>query len=136
MTGRRLLRDERGSVAVAGMLLTFALALLLGSCLDIARAFILRAELTAVADDAALAGAGALDLAAWRQGRLALDPGEARQAARAELDASPGIAGEVSAGSAAVSVEVEQSFPTYALRLVGIPELRVVALARATPETP
>ena len=123
-------------MAIAGMLLTFALALLIGSGVDIAHAFILRAELTAIADDAALAGGAQLDLDAWREGQLALDPRLARAAAEAALDGHPGVSGSVSADPGAVRVEVSGAFPTLALRLVGIPRLDVTASAQATPETP
>jgi len=136
VTGPRRLAGEEGAVAVAGMLLTFALALLIGSGVDIARAFILRADLGAIAEDAALAGAGQLDLDAWRQGHLALDPQLARAAAEAELDANPPLSGSVSADRGSVRVEVSRAFPTLALRLVGISRLDVTASARAAPETP
>jgi len=95
-----------------------------------------RAQLTAIADEAALAGAGQLDVDAWREGRLALDPQAAHEAAEAELDANPEVSGTVSAGSAVVSVEASRSLETFALRLVGISQLEVTALAQATPETP
>jgi Flp pilus assembly protein TadG len=118
------------------MLLTFALALLVGSGVDVAHAFIVRAQLNAIADDAALAGASQLDLDAWRAGRLALDPAAAESAAQAELDANSGVSGTVSADSGSVEVAVRRSFSTYALDLVGIPTLEVSAHADATPETP
>jgi len=123
-------------VAIAGVLLTLALALLIGSGVDIAHAFILRADLTAIADEAALAGAGQLDLDAWRQGRVALDPQLARAAAQADLDANPASNGSVSADQHSVRVVVSRGFPTLALRLVGIARLEVTASAQATPETP
>jgi Flp pilus assembly protein TadG len=129
-------RGERGSVAVAGTLLVFALALLLGTALDVARALVVHAELVAVADDAALAGASQLDLDAWRAGRLALDPEQAERVADAEIEASPTLTGSASADGEEVSVELRESFPTMALRLVGIPELEVVARAEASPEAP
>jgi Flp pilus assembly protein TadG len=132
----RRLTDERGAVAVAGMLLTFALALLLGSAFDVAHAFVVRADLAALADDAALAGAGQLDVEAWREGRLALDPQAARQAAQAELDASPAVSGSVSVDTGSVTVAVHETLQTFALRLVDIPTLEVSASAQATPETP
>jgi Flp pilus assembly protein TadG len=130
------MRDDRGAVAVAGVLLTFALALLIGAGVDAARAFILRARLTAIADDAALAGAGQLDLDAWRAGELALDPELAQAAAENDLEASPGITDTVSAGRDAVEVTVSEPLHTFALRLVGIAALDVTAVAQASPRTP
>ncbi len=129
-------RGERGSVAVAGLLLLFSLALLLGFAVDIARAFILRAELSSAADAAALAGAGEIDLAAWAQGRLALDPGLAASAANATLAAEGELGGVVDADSAGVTVALTARLPTFGLHLVGLPEFRVRAVARAAPETP
>ena len=54
MTTRRArLRCQRGSVLVAGLLLSIALLMLLGAAVDIGHAFIVRRDLTAQADDAA-----------------------------------------------------------------------------------
>ena len=83
-----------------------------------------------------VAGASQLDLDAWRAGRLALDPEQAERVADAEIEASPTLTGSASADGEEVSVELRESFPTMALRLVGIPELEVVARAEASPEAP
>src|SRR5581483_10446931 len=72
-TIRARLRREGGSVLIAGLLLTVALLMLLGAAVDIGHAFIVRRDLTAQADDAALAGSQALSLAALHHGKLALD---------------------------------------------------------------
>ena len=61
-TASKRLRSERGSVLIAGLLLSLALMMLLGAAVDIGHAFIVRRDLTAQADDAALAGSQALDL--------------------------------------------------------------------------
>ncbi len=109
---------------ISGLLLSLALVLLIGTGVDFARAFILRRDLTAIADDAALAGSQQLDLDAWRQGTLALDPGQAEQAAEAELAANPGISGAAQAQAERGHGRGQRSsFPTLVLRLVGIPEL-------------
>ena len=67
--------------------------MLIGCGVDLAHAFIVRRDLTAIADDAALVGSQQLDVQAWRQGRLALDRPRADQAAENGLAANPGITG-------------------------------------------
>jgi Flp pilus assembly protein TadG len=128
--------DERGSIAITGLLLAFALVLLIGTGVDIARAFIVRRDLTAIADSAALSGSQQLDLERWREGGLSLDPQQAEETADDELDAYPGIAGSSTASPGSITVRAEERFPTFILRLVGIPELTVSATATATPEKP
>jgi Flp pilus assembly protein TadG len=136
MNTRRQARDERGSVAITGLLLTVALLMLLGVAVDIGHAFIVRRDLTAVADDAALAGSQQLDLNAWRAGRLALDPARAEQAADTALTETPDVSGAASASDASVHVSVRRTVPTILLRLVGISQLTIGASATAVPRTP
>ena len=136
MTLARRLRGERGSVAVSGLLAALALIVLIGSGVDFAHAFIVRRDLTAIADDAALAGSQQLDLQAWRQGQLALNPPQAEQAADAALAANPGISGSALAATSGVTVEARQQIPTMMLRLVGIADLTVTASATAQPRRP
>src|SRR6266540_7410031 len=88
-TIHRRLSCERGSVLVAGLLLSIALLMLLGAAVDIGHAFIVRRDLTAQADDAALAGSQALNLDALHQGQLALDPQQAQNAALQAITSSP-----------------------------------------------
>jgi Flp pilus assembly protein TadG len=128
--------DERGAVLVAGLLLALALLLVIGAGVDIGHAFIVRRQLVSVADDAALTGSQALDLQALHQGRLALDPEQARSAALQALAAEPGLSGEASANAADVHVDVHRTMPTILLRLVGISTLTVGAHATAAPREP
>jgi Flp pilus assembly protein TadG len=130
------LRDDRGAVLVAGLLLALALLLVIGAGVDIGHAFIVRRQLVSVADDAALTGSQALDLQALHQGRLALDPEQARSAALQALAAEPGLSGEATANAADVHVDVQQTVPTILLRLVGISTLTVGAHATAAPREP
>jgi Flp pilus assembly protein TadG len=132
----RALRGERGSVVITGLLFALALTMLIGTGVDIAHAFIVRRDLSAIADDAALAGSQQLDLQAWRQGSVALDTGQAEQAAERELAANPTVSGSTKAGSAAITVRVERRLPTMMLRLVGILDLTVRASATAAPRQP
>lgn len=127
---------EDGSVLVAGLLLSLALLMLIGTAVDIGRAFIVRRELVSQADDAALSGSQALDLAALHAGRIALDPAQAQQTALETLAADPGVRGEAAASSAGVHVRVQRTVQTVLLRLVGVPRLTISAQATAAPRAP
>jgi Flp pilus assembly protein TadG len=132
----RYVRGERGSVAITGILFALALIVLIGTGVDIAHAFIVRRDLTAIADDAALVGSQQLDTLAWRQGSLALNPLEAEQAAAAELAANPDVSGRTQAVSGSITVQAKRRLPTMMLRLVGIQSLTVSATATAAPRRP
>ena len=136
MTIHVRLRGERGSVAIAGILLAMVMVMLIGTAVDIGRAFIVRRDLTAMTDDAALAGSQQLDVDAWRQGTLALDPQAAQQTADAQLAADPGVSGSATAEPSEITVQAKEQFPTIVLRLVGMSELTVSATATAVPRQP
>lgn len=133
---RRRLGDERGSVLITGLLLTLALLMVLGAAVDIGHAFIVRRDLTSLADDAALAGAQQLDPQTVHQGQLALDPSQAQAAALSTLSGEPGIQAHADATPAEVHVQVTRRFPTILLRLVGLSDLTVSAQANAAPRAP
>lgn len=133
---RARLASERGSVLIAGLLFSLALLMLIGAAVDIGHAFIVRRALVSVADDAALTGSQALDLEALHQGRLALDPTQARASALATVGAEPGLSAQASADTARVSVRVQEQIPTVLLRLVGLSTLTVAAQANAAPRAP
>jgi Flp pilus assembly protein TadG len=130
------LGDERGSVLITGLLLTLALLMVLGAAVDIGHAFIVRRDLSSLADDAALAGAQQLNQQAIHQGQLALDPQQAQVAALATLTGQPGIQAHADATPADVHVQVTRRFPTILLRLVGLSDLTVSAHADAAPRAP
>ena len=132
----RRLREERGAVLVAGMLLCLALLIVIGAAVDIGRAFIERRELVSLADEAALSGSQALDLDAVHAGQLALDPGQAQATAVAVLAGEPGLQAQAAASPGSVRVEVSREIPTVLLRLVGLPTLTVKARATAEPRAP
>lgn len=136
MNVRGRLREERGSVAITGILLAMVLVMLIGTGVDIGRAFIVRRDLTAAANDAALAGSQQVDVDAWRQGTLALDPQAAQQAADAQLAADPGVTGSATAERTGITVRATERFPTFMLRLVGMSDLTVSATATAVPRQP
>lgn len=130
------LRCERGSVLIAGLLLSIALLMLLGAAVDIGHAFIVRRDLTAEADDAALAGSQALNVDALHQGQVALDPQGAQTAALAAVAPSAGLRASVAATAGGVTVRLQEEVPTILLRLVGVTTLSIAAQATATPRTP
>src|ERR671935_83593 len=142
MTLRRRLCDERGQglisalILLAGVLLSLALLIVIGAGVDIGHAFIVRRELVSVADDAALTGSQALDLQALHDGRLALDPEQARAAALEALAGEPVTWGSATASAADVHVDVQRRVPTILLRLVGVSTLTVGAHATAAPREP
>ena len=131
-----VLRSERVSVLVSGLLLTLAVLMILGAAVDLGHAFIVRRDLTSIADDAALAGAQQLDLTAIHQGQLALDPTQAQAAALSALAANRGVVAQADATGTLVHVHVSRTFPTVLLRLVGLSDLTVSADANATPRAP
>ena len=130
------LGDERGSVLITGLLLTLALLMVLGAAVDIGHAFIVRRDLTSLADDAALAGAQQLNQQAIHQGQLALDPQQAQATALETLAGQPGIQAHADATTVDVHVQVTRRFPTLLLRLVGLSDLTVSAQADAAPRAP
>jgi Flp pilus assembly protein TadG len=130
------MRSERGSVLVSGLLLTLAVLMILGAAVDLGHAFIVRRDLTSIADDAALAGAQQLDLNAIHQGQLALDPNQAQAAALSAIVANRGVVAQADATKTLVRVRVSRTVPTVLLRLVGLSDLTVSADANATPRAP
>ena len=130
------LHGESGSVLISGMLLTLALLMVVGAAVDIGHAFIVRRDLSSLADNAALAGAQQLDQQAIHQGQLALDPQQAQAAALSAVSGEPGIQVRADATSAQIHVQVTRRFPTILLRLVGLADLTVSAQADAAPRAP
>lgn len=83
---RKLGRGESGTTALWMLGLCLMLFLLGGISLDLWRAFSERRSLAGAADAAAVAGASALDQAAYRQGSVVrLVPADAERRARASL---------------------------------------------------
>src|SRR6266849_3984458 len=97
---------QHGSVLITGLLLTLALLMVLGAAVDIGHAFIVRRDLSSLADNAALAGAQQLDQQAVHQGQLVLDPQQAQAAALSAVSGEPGIQVQADATSADVHVLV------------------------------
>lgn len=130
------LRSERGSVLIAGLLLSIAVLMLIGVAVDVGHAFIVRRDLTAQADDAALAGSQALNMNALHDGQLALDPQQAQTAALQAITPAAGMRASAAASSVGVTVRLQEQVPTILLRLVGVTTLSIAAQATAAPRTP
>jgi uncharacterized membrane protein len=133
---RTRLGGEHGSVLITGLLMTLALLMVLGAAVDIGHAFIVRRDLSSLADNAALAGAQQLDQQAIHQGQLSLNPQQAQRAALSTMSREPGIQVQADATPADVHVQVTRRFPTILLRLVGLADLTVSAQADAAPRAP
>ena len=109
------MRGDRGSMTLWAMgmsLLLFAVGFL---ALDLWSGFSARQQTAAIADSAAIAGATALDEAAWRSGTLALEPAAAQARAVDAALAHPAWDATMSVSSAAtpggVTVSVSRSIP-------------------------
>jgi Flp pilus assembly protein TadG len=133
---RKWLGDERGVVLIAGLLLTVALLMVIGTAVDIGNAFIVHRQLVNIADDAALAGSQQLDLIALHEGTVALDPLQAQSAALATLTGDDKLTASAQASAGAIDVSVEETTPTILLRLVGLDSLHLRASASAAPRQP
>lgn len=130
------LAGERGSVLITGLLLTLALLMIIGLAVDVGHAFIVRRDLVSIADDAALQGSQQININAYHDGNLQLDPQQAQTAALQAIAPTPGLTDQASATTSSVEVEVKQRFPTILLRLVGLSTLTVSAQAQASPKEP
>lgn len=111
MTGRDW-SDERGSVSVLVAVLAVAFLMVAGLALDGGRKLGALSEARDLADNAARAGAQAVDTDAYHlTGSPSLDPAEAQQAAIDYL-AATGHSGSVVVDGSTVTVTVTLSVPT------------------------
>ena len=130
---------ERGTITLWILGLCVLLLPLGGLGLDLGRAFSARRSLSATADAAALAGAGALDIAAYRaDGSVRLDPtraeARARRSVAEQLDADAVRAVRVHVEADTITVEVEGDVELTLLRLLrGAEPFTVTASATARP---
>lgn len=109
------MRDDRGSItlwALGMSLLLFAVGFL---ALDLWSGFAARQQAAAIADSSAIAGATALDEAAWRSGALALEPSTAQARAVGAAVSHPAWDGTMSVSAAAtpggITVSISRSIP-------------------------
>jgi hypothetical protein len=132
-------RLQRGTITLWLLGLGVMLLPLGGLGLDLGRAFSSRRSLGAAADAAALAGSGALDVAAYRaDGTVRLDPtlaeARARRSVADQLDDGAIRAVRVRVEDQSVTVEVEGEVDLTLLRLVrGAEPFTVTASATARP---
>ncbi|HTB50836.1 MAG TPA: pilus assembly protein TadG-related protein [Solirubrobacteraceae bacterium] len=133
---RLRLRCERGSVLIGGLLLSFALVMVIGLGVDIGHAFLVRRQLTSIADDAALSGSQAIDIPELHAGHLELNPGQAREEAMRTISANPSTRGQATATAGQVTVTVTRTVPTILLGIVGLHSLTISAHATAAPRQP
>ena len=139
MTPRPGSRAQRGTITLWLLGLCVLLLPLGGLGLDLGRAFSTRRSLGAAADAAALAGAGALDVAAYRaDGTVRLDPARAETRARRsvaeQLDDDAVRQARVRVEVDTVTVEVAGDVDLTLLRLLrGAEPFTVEASATARP---
>lgn len=133
---RARLASERGSVLITGLLLSFALIMLIGFAVDVGHAFLVRRQLASIADDAALSGSQAISVPRLHEGHLQLDPAAARAEAQRSIAANPSVSGNVTATTGGVRVTVTRRVPTILLGLIGIRTLMITAHASAAPRGP
>jgi uncharacterized membrane protein len=135
-TTRRRFQSERGSVLLTGLLLSLALVMVIGLGVDIGHAFLVRRQLTSIADDAALSGSQAIDVPELHAGHLELNPGQAREEALRTITANRSTTGQANATVGQVTVTVTRRVPTILLGVVGLHSLTVSAHATAAPRQP
>lgn len=126
---------DRGSITGYLVVITFALFALAGLVLDGGAALTARGLAADVAQQAARAGADALDVTSLRTGTpagLTANPAAARAAAQAVLSAA-GVRGEVTVTGSQVTVSARASKPTAILAIVGVDEVGGSATATAIP---
>lgn len=137
MTGASA-RSDQGFVAIWLLVAAMIVLVIGGLTLDLWGALAARTTLTAIADDAAAAGAGALDVDRFRRdGEVALDPAAAQEAAAATLRAHPDAAritdAAVGATPAGVTVRLRGPYDLTLLRLVGATSVDIVVTGAAAP---
>jgi hypothetical protein len=124
-------RDDAGTVTAFTVVLTAALLACAGLVLDGGLALATKVQAVGDAQEAARAGAQAIDLTAFRrQGTVALQPEAAAAAARAYL-ATAGATGTVRVVGDQVTVSVERERPVQILGMLGIGPFHITATATA-----
>ncbi len=129
-------RDERGSATV--FVLGFAIMLLVcaGLVIDGGGAINARMKLADDAEQAARAGANAIDIDLLRStGVVALDPGQAQAEAGGFLSSLGYGNYSVNADGTDVTVTVHDTVPTDMLSFVGINQYDISATVTASAET-
>lgn len=120
-----LLRDERGSASVLIIGLSLALILAIGLAVDGSRKALAASRATSIAEEAARAGAQALDPHNLADGGPAhVYPSESAAAAQRYL-AAAGMSGQVRAQAERITVDTTDTLDTIFLGAIGISTLVV-----------
>ncbi|MEO3852607.1 hypothetical protein ABGB09_34160 [Streptomyces sp. B8F3] len=126
--------DDRGQITAFVVTLIAGLLAFGGLILDGGLALATKINALGQAQEAARAGAQAVDLAAYRaHGTVRLEPDQARRLATDYLQAA-GATGTVTATEESVTVTVTDVQSARLLTLVGVDEFRVTASGSAEPE--
>jgi Flp pilus assembly protein TadG len=123
-------RDERGAAAIFVVLFTLALLAVAGLVIDGGYALGAKREAMNTAEQAARAGADALNQGALRDGQTMVDPGRAVNAAQSYLN-QVGAHGTVGITGGEVTVTVTGRQDTTLLSAVGVGSIPVRATATA-----
>jgi Flp pilus assembly protein TadG len=133
-------RPHDGDGARSGQALLWVVVMLpiflaiIGLALDGGALFAARRQVQNAADGAARAGAQQIDLDKYRAtGEIALDDGWARYVARQYVAGLGGLEAAVDIAGNQVIVTVRRDVPLSFLKLVGVGEVRVGAMAVAEP---
>jgi hypothetical protein len=137
VTGRHATRNpaaDTGQITAFVVVMMAALILLAGLVLDGGLTLAARERALAEAQEAARAGAQAINLAVYRQnGTLVINPAGARAGALAYL-AGTGAAGAVTVAGNTVTVTVTITQPMQILDAAGLRAITVHATASAVPD--
>lgn len=138
MRFRQRRNAERGGATIFVLAMSMVLMLCAGLVIDGGMGINARMRVADDAEQAARAGANAVDVNLLRSGgALVIDPGLARNLAENFLTARGYGAGQVSIAvtADAVAVELRDTSDTTMLKLIGIHEYPVTARATATAAT-
>ena len=133
--GRVQDESDRGSITAYLLIMTVALVLMAGLVLDGGAALTAHGTAADTAQQAARAGADALDDTSLRTttpAGLTANPAAARTAAAAVL-AAAGVTGEVTVAGTTVTVTAHATRPTAILAIAGITQVGGTATATAVP---
>lgn len=131
---RRRLRDEEGTVTVFVVILASAVLLFGGLVLDGGLALSAKIRALGEAQEAARAGAQAIDLGAYRaNGSVHLLPDQARALAQNYL-AAAGASGTTQVEGTTVTVTVTTTYPTQLLTLAGLSSITLTSTGSAQPQ--
>ncbi|WP_395107564.1 TadE/TadG family type IV pilus assembly protein [Actinomadura sp. SCN-SB] len=125
-------RRDQGSLNVFAVVITLVVVIFFGAIVDFGQKLQARHDAYAIAQEAARAGAGQVDLDhAYAEGRFVVDHARSVRAAQSHLRAS-GQTGSVTViGPRSIRVRVTITKPALFLSLIGIPTLTVNGVATA-----